>query len=240
MLQTVALASAAAILLTIASGPFFTGMLPIPARTLFWASLISWNALKWLLWYHILPPRLPERGQWLVPIGGALLLNASLPLEIAFAYRAIGVAAALDPWTVYLLALLMSGAISLLSFLTFPRAVEATAPPAAPPRGLAARVPLNELWAVTAEDHYVRLHLSTGEKPLLLYRFSDALADLAAVDGLQVHRSAWVAAGAVAAARRAGRRWLLRLPDGTEVPVSEARAGAVRAKGWLGRPTGRH
>lgn len=234
---TVVLASGAAILLAIASGPFFTGMLPVPARTLFWASLIGWNALKWVLWYRFVPARLPERRQWLVPVGGALLLNASLPMEVAFAYRAIGVDVAPDPLVVYLVALLISGAISSLAWLAAPgpapAASERAAAPA--PRGLAARVPLERLWAVTAEDHYVRLHLDTGEKPLLLYRFADAVADLAEVDGCQVHRGAWVADRAVRAAERTGRRWILLLPDGTRLPVSAARAGAARGRGWLDR-----
>jgi DNA-binding LytR/AlgR family response regulator len=74
-----------------------------------------------------------------------------------------------------------------------------------------------------------------GDKPLLLYRFGDAIADLDGLDGLQVHRGAWIAARAVAGAEREGRRWWLRLPDGTRLPVSERHLPAVRARGWLAR-----
>lgn len=238
-LPTVGLASLAAILLAIAAGPFFTGLLPVPARTLFWASLISFNALKWVLWYAMLAPRLPERRQWLVPVLGALLLNASLPFEIGFAYRAIGKEWAPDPLPVYAIAVLISGLISAIVWVASGRPPAAPVPgppptqPEVPARGLAARVPLGQLLAVTAEDHYIRLHLANGEKPLILYRFSDALADLATTDGLQVHRGAWVAEGAVSRASRQGRRWTLVLADGTDVPVSEARTAAVRARGWL-------
>jgi DNA-binding LytR/AlgR family response regulator len=91
------------------------------------------------------------------------------------------------------------------------------------------------LLAVTSEDHYLRLHMEGGDKPLLLYRFGDALADLSTLDGLQVHRGAWIAARAVSAAAREGRRWWLRLPDGTRLPVSERHMPAVRARGWLAR-----
>jgi hypothetical protein len=238
-LQIVVVASAAAILVAVVAGPFFTGVLPVPARTLFWASLIGFNALKWVLWFAWLPPRLPARRQWLVPVAGALLLNATLPMEVAFAYRAIGLEAAPDPVFVYAAAVLISGLIGLLVAVAAPRrqapAVEGEppAPATKPSRGLAARVPLATLLAVTAEDHYIRLHLANGQKPLILYRFSDALADLVGTDGLQVHRGAWVAAGAVAGAVREGRRWLLCLGDGTRIPVSEARAGAARERGWL-------
>jgi len=168
-----------------------------------------------------------------VPVAGALLLNASLPFEVAFAYRAIGVAWAPDPLAVYAIAVLISGLISALVRVAAARPAPQAPPSEAPARGLAARVPTAALLAVTAEDHYIRLHLATGEKPLILYRFSDAVADLAAIDGLQVHRGAWVAAAAVARATRRGRRWTLTLADGTEIPVSEARTAAVRARGWL-------
>jgi DNA-binding LytR/AlgR family response regulator len=98
---------------------------------------------------------------------------------------------------------------------------------------LALKTDLSRLLAVTAEDHYLRLHLSGGEKPMLLYRFGDALADLAGEDGEQVHRGAWIAARGVAGADRQGRRWWLRLPDGTRLPVSDRHLPAVRARGWL-------
>ena len=74
-----------------------------------------------------------------------------------------------------------------------------------------------------------------GDKPLLLYRFGDALADLEGLDGLQVHRGTWVAARAVRSAEREGRRWWLTLPGGTRLPVSDRHLPAVRARGWLAR-----
>jgi hypothetical protein len=232
-LPTVALASGAAILLSIAAGPFFTGLLPVPARTLFWASLISLNALKWVLWYTLLPPRVPKRWFWLLPVAGALLLNASLPFEVAFAYRAIGFQQTPDPLMIYAISLLISFLISAIVWVASPRPARSPPTTHEPVRGLAARAPISRLLAVTAEDHYIRLHLDGGDKPLILYRFSDAVADLAATDGLQVHRGAWIAEGAVAGASREGRRWTLKLADGTAIPVSEARTAAVRARGWL-------
>lgn len=100
-------------------------------------------------------------------------------------------------------------------------------------RGLALKADLSRLLAVTAEDHYLRLHMDDGRKPMVLYRFGDALADLADQDGVQVHRGAWIAARGVAGAERDGRRWWLRLPDGTRLPVSERHLPAVRERGWL-------
>ena len=89
------------------------------------------------------------------------------------------------------------------------------------------------MLSVTAEDHYLRLVLADGRKPLVLFRLSDALPELAAHDGLQVHRSAWVARRHVAGARRDGRRWRLVLAESSEQAVSETFLPAVRAAGWL-------
>jgi len=237
-------ASGAAILLCVVAGPFGTGALPLATRTLVWATLISVNAFKWWAWYRWLAPRLPDRpaADLALAGAGALLLNATLPLEIGFVYRAVGIDLAAGWFGLWLTAVLISlsimGVVTVVSWRR-PAAPEVPAARAeAPPRGLALKADLSRLLAVTAEDHYLRLHLDGGEKPLLLYRFGDALADLRDMDGLQVHRSAWVADRAVRSAERAGRRWWLRLTDGTRLPVSDRHLPAVRARGWLARQPG--
>ena len=88
------------------------------------------------------------------------------------------------------------------------------------------------LYAVEAEDHYVRLHTSAGSD-LVLLRFSDALAELRGIEGAQVHRSWWVARDAVASSRREDGKLLLVLRDGTEAPVSRTFTRALREDGWL-------
>ena len=54
-----------------------------------------------------------------------------------------------------------------------------------------ARVAPDALLAVEAEDHYCRVRAREGGG-LHHYRFGDALAELAGLDGAQVHRGAWV------------------------------------------------
>lgn len=236
--RIVLVAAAAATLLCVIAGPFGTGLLPVPTRTLLWAALIALNALKWWLWYRLLGPRMPDGGPWAdlaLAAGGALVLNATLPLEIAWVYRAVGIDFAPGWLGLWLIAVLISVSISAVVTAVSWRGVAPPAMPAAltPSRGLARKADLSRLLAVTAEDHYLRLHLEGGDRPLILYRFGDALADLDGLDGLQVHRGAWVAARAVAGADREGRRWWLRLPDGTRLPVSDRHLPAVRARGWL-------
>jgi hypothetical protein len=90
-----------------------------------------------------------------------------------------------------------------------------------------------ELLCLQMEDHYVRAHTAAGSD-LILTPLKDAIAELGATDGLQVHRSWWVAKGAVAEPVASGRNLSLRLSNGLEVPVSRASVAKLRAAGWLG------
>ncbi|WP_310473757.1 LytTR family DNA-binding domain-containing protein [Sandarakinorhabdus sp.] len=242
-LRPIVAATLFAVLACVITGPFDTLRLPLPSRLVFWLVLIGWNSVKWWLWYAWAGPRTTDRRTAvLAAVVGALLLNATLPLEIDLMFRAIGRPLQLSWLGLYLMALLVAGSISALSAaLRGPRVVPAVPMPAAPvPALLAQRAGLPDLadvLMVAAEDHYLRLVLADSSKhyrrPLVLFRLSDALPELAALDGAQVHRSAWVARRHVAGARRDGRRWLLVLADGTEQAVSETFLPAVRAAGWL-------
>ena len=109
--------------------------------------------------------------------------------------------------------------------------------PAAPPEAaLLARLPVHaraELLHLRMQDHYVEVHTSAGCE-LLLLRFRDALREVEQVNGLQVHRSHWVARNAVAGVeRRRGGRVILRLVNGSRVPVSRSFASALKMHGWI-------
>ena len=108
-------------------------------------------------------------------------------------------------------------------------------PEPAPPRFLD-RLPLKlrgaEVWAVEAEDHYLRLHTSKGQE-LILLRLSDAIDELAGLEGEQVHRSWWVARQGLADAERGDGRAVLTLKNGVKAPVSRTYAKILRDKGWF-------
>ena len=89
-----------------------------------------------------------------------------------------------------------------------------------------------QVRALEMEDHYVRAHGPDGDSRLILMRMSDAVRALDGIDGLQVHRSWWVARSVIAGTRRDGRNLRLRLDDGREVPVARDRVAALRAAGW--------
>lgn len=87
-----------------------------------------------------------------------------------------------------------------------------------------------ELWAISSEDHYCRVHTSLGSE-LVLLRLSDAERELSSVDGLRVHRSWWVSRKGIMDARREAGRTVLILASGDEVPVSRSYQDAVKHAG---------
>ena len=117
--------------------------------------------------------------------------------------------------------------------------VSVPAPPATiDPHGLLARAGVANpaaLRSIVAEDHYCRVHGAETASALVHHRFRDALDEVAGLDGLRIHRGAWVADAAVTAARREGRRWLLVLTDGRSVAISARYVAAARTRGWLKR-----
>ena len=230
---------AAAILMVIV-GAFGTGQMPPPMRIGFWGVLLGWNVMKWQLWFALLVRR---PGDWpRAATIGAVLLNLPLPLEIEVSLSLFGVSYQPTPAKTWAEALAISVAVFLVLIIAGVRRrsaqanVPMTIPTAVAPDGLLDRAGLTDpttLQAIEAEDHYCRLHLAGGRSVLVLHRFGDALAEVAGFDGAQVHRGAWVSANGVVAAKRDGRRWLLLLTDGAEIPVSARFAGAARARGWL-------
>ncbi len=88
-----------------------------------------------------------------------------------------------------------------------------------------------EIYAVSAEDHYLRVHTSAGEE-LILLRLSDAIRELAGLDGLQTHRSWWVARNGLADAQRENGKLVLKLKSGTEAPVSRTYQKSIKDAGW--------
>lgn len=70
-------------------------------------------------------------------------------------------------------------------------------------------------------DHYVEVVTEAGSTTLLM-RFADAMAELGTIDGLQVHRSHWVARDAITRISRRAGKITLQMRDGAVVPVSRS------------------
>lgn len=76
-----------------------------------------------------------------------------------------------------------------------------------------------DLLALEMEDHYLRVHTAAGSD-LILCRFGDALKELQRFDGLQIHRSWWIARSAIATTERDGQKMSVTLTNGLVAPVS--------------------
>lgn len=90
-----------------------------------------------------------------------------------------------------------------------------------------ANLRVDELLAVEAEDHYIQVHSQRG-KELIYYRFGDALEELALLDGLRIHRSAWISKKAIDRVEGEGRNMHVRLISGERLRVSLSNRGAVQ------------
>jgi DNA-binding LytR/AlgR family response regulator len=90
----------------------------------------------------------------------------------------------------------------------------------------------SDILCLQMEDHYVRVHTSLGQE-MILMRMRDAIAEMAGIEGTQVHRSWWVARHAVATVKRDGKTATLTLSTKVEVPVARDRVADLKAAGWL-------
>lgn len=121
---------------------------------------------------------------------------------------------------------------------------QAAASQAAAPTGSAAnspapfadRLPVKlrsaDIYAVSAEDHYLRVHTSAGQE-LILMRLADAIRELRGLEGLQTHRSWWVARQGLADVVKGDGKLSLKIKSGAEAPVSRTYLKDVRDAGWL-------
>lgn len=133
--------------------------------------------------------------------------------------------------------LLLCALFCALTFMTMSSKQAETLSPAPTPEERA-EVPLlrrlkpenrGAILHMTVADHYTEVTTSRGRE-LILLRFSDAIEELGATPGLQVHRSHFVADSHVERLLRADGRLAILLKDGREIPVSRSRIEAVRAR----------
>ncbi|MGY0789488.1 LytTR family DNA-binding domain-containing protein [Azospirillum argentinense] len=248
---------AAALVLTLL-GPFGTfADLTLAQRLAYWCGLIGLGGLAFELLTLAAGHRLRKRaGAWRAMLAGVVLAVAALmTLTVALLERTLRGMDFLRPlglaelFVYVVLVTLLVSAIpvwlelrdrGLLAGPTTPSSPpvldNAPAPPAERPEpAFLARLPARlgrDLLALEMEDHYVRAHTAEGSD-LILMRLRDAIAELAGLQGMQVHRSHWVAAAAVAGVeRKPDGKLVLVLRNGRRVPVSRSYAAAVREAGW--------
>ena len=212
--------------------PFGANLMPLQERVMLCLALWFGDRAK-----------LPEL---FVLVVGLTLLNVPVTLvSIPLVGLMQSAAPKANPVAIYFLILTMvlPGGVAymmierrLLGSRTAAEPADSPAPMPAPAKLLTTLSPRlgQTVLALQGEDHYVRVHTSLGSE-LLLMRLRDAIGGLEGLPGEQVHRSWWVAKGAVAAVRANGRRLQLTLTNGLDVPVSREAASKLRRAGWLER-----
>jgi DNA-binding LytR/AlgR family response regulator len=87
------------------------------------------------------------------------------------------------------------------------------------------------LLSLTGRDHYVDVRTTAGTGAILM-RFSDAMGEVAPVEGAQIHRSHWVAWAAIEAVERDGGKLVVVTGD-EKLPVSRSYRQALAERGLL-------
>jgi hypothetical protein len=221
------------------SGAFNTGEAPLLQRLIYWLPVMAAG----YLWGSFVTRRLMVRARrltdnvWLIGAAASMAMSIPFTLVVWVATRyVLGSDLGLSgiPF-LFLYVWLVSAVLTAINLLVETRRTALTHADPAPPKFLE-RLPLKlrgaEIWAVEAEDHYLRLHTSKGQD-LILLRLADAVDELQGIEGAQVHRSWWVARDAITDAKRGDGRATLTLKDGAEVPVSRTYAGLLRERGWI-------
>lgn len=232
--------------LNAAAAPFGTSNMDIAPRFLYWLGGISIGWAQWSLIMRLLH-RLTSANPWPPGVAGtvaAFFFAGLMALEIyvvrtwlinapsgtgTTAFLSILGAMLAYCWLGQLLVRLASGGSPTAS--TEPEEESDSRTEARFLRRIPHHI-VGDLLCLRTEDHYLRIHTSAGQD-LILFRLKDALSELAGADGMQVHRSYWVARTAVANLESKGRKTTLTLSNGLRVPVSESFLPSVREAGWL-------
>jgi DNA-binding LytR/AlgR family response regulator len=245
-LRTMVITAAGGLFLAVL-GPLGTDAAPLLTRLIYWLSLAEIGAVFGILTNITLRRLLDPEDRRVLLV--AVVTGAAITLPITAVVFEVtklffqanevrgGVRASEDLPGFLAPVLAISLAFSLVNALAHRRPVHThAAKPDAQPVRFNARLPPRlrgaEIYAVHAEDHYLRIHTSRGND-LILMRLSDAIAELDGLEGAQTHRSWWVARRAVRAARRLHARATLELPGDIEAPVSRNFARALKAEGWF-------
>ena len=230
------------------AGPFGTiSFLPLPMRLVYWLALTVLLAplgtlLSLALTDWLIARRLPPVAA--APLGG--LLAGPLLSVVIFGFNSLtlgrpfpppnaltlGTSIAVITAALNVMILLLSGTQPSMTAATTRPNVSAPQAALAQPRLLSRLTPSVQapLVALRATDHYTEVTTEQGSQTILL-RLADAIREAAPTDGLQVHRSHWVARRHIAALRREKGRIILTLSNGRDIPVSRTYEQAVAQAG---------
>jgi LytTr DNA-binding domain len=221
------------------SGAFETSVLPLLQRLGFWLPIMLAGSMIGA----VVSDRVLAISRWAssrVLVWGLVTLLVAIPMTLIvwgvtglmiFGKVEIGQLQVLAP-NVMLVSAFMAG---VLTFLNQTPAVTHIKPSGSQPPRFLDRLPLKlrgaQIYAVSSEDHYLRIHTSRGSD-MILMRLSDAIVELDGIEGCQVHRSWWVARDAVETVERGEGKAVFTLKGGIRAPVSRTFAKALREANW--------
>mgnify|MGYP003460993605 CR=1 FL=1 len=227
------------------SGPF-TSADPLPLiESLFLFGTLVAIALVWGIVARVTVQKFwPDLGYWpsslLVVASGSILLAAPIhALALMLSSRA-----ALEThstmsvsWIIFALGLAVAAIRWALTPVDRAEVQQDADPPAteAPRPRLLNRLDQTlqgNLIRVSGQNHHVEVVTSRGSARVLL-RLSDALAEIDDVEGLQVHRSHWVAVAAIVGSEKSGDKTVLVMSDGSRVPISRSQRNEAERRGLL-------
>ena len=225
----------AAVILTLI-GPFETSqvMRALP-RLVYWMGVVGLSYCMGYAATELAARAAPHSMTRRIAIAG--LVTGVLVLGIVYLLNGFALGYWAQGWGLWQLAGNVMGIAIILSAIF--QLAYAPMPSAAFPRppALLNRLPLDKrapLVALSVEDHYVRIITAKGEE-MVLMRLADAIRETEGANGLQVHRSHWVALDHVVAVRRKGDGALLKMSYGPEIPVSRTNLPKLREAGLLPR-----
>ncbi|MAK60983.1 MAG: hypothetical protein CMK09_08395 [Ponticaulis sp.] len=239
-----------AILIAIGTFLSIVGPYGATARMEFWQSWLYWVALIFIGSFvgwgvaYLIDQRFPGRPVWIMLLCTCSLSALAITIVLISADLAFdGRTTVLEFFILYGFVWVISAAVTGIGYLLHvfeeSRAVrEAAGQPASEEtiRNFMSRLPLPyrnaDLFAISSEDHYLRIHTSAGEH-MMLERLANAIRELEGAKGLQTHRSWWVAESGVQSASSSDGRITLVLKSGTSAPVSRTYAKTVREAGWV-------
>ena len=237
-------------------GAMGTDAAPFGMRLVYWTALILPGSLlglavNWAVqkWGGLARHRWREAAMVAVLVAVPHTFVVIVASALMFGITMITVSAVMQ---FGLVVLLVSAVLTAINYLASPPAFEDAAdklpvispaaaamsamPACTMPSAFADRLPLRlragRLQAIAAEDHYLRVHTDLGSD-LVLMRIGDAAALLETLPGARVHRSWWVARGAVTGSRSTNGNIMLELAGGLEVPVSRSAKRDLAADGWF-------
>lgn len=184
----------------------------------------------------------PPRHRDLVLVAGAVALLLTAPIR--------AVAAGAGEISVQIVSSRATETLGFLFLTTLALALlrQMNMPPVVPPEAAVdapAELPVDQprvidrlepalqgrLLSLTGRDHYVDVRTTAGTGSILM-RFSDAMAEVAPVEGAQIHRSHWVAWSAIEGVERDGAK-ISVVVAGQRLPVSRSFRGALAERGLI-------